>query len=448
MSDVFISYSRKDHNFVEELRSRLGESGLDVWVDLEGLYAGEDFLPELDKAVDAAMAFVFVISPDSVASPFCTHELARAVDAQKRIVPVLYREVPRGQISPELAKRQWVYFRDDDDPLKAFADVQSAIRADWQNLRQHARLTVRAREWDAKGRQPSWLLRGRDLRDAEAWLETVHGGEVPPTTLHQTFVHESRTASQRRVQRIAFGVAVAIVTVLIASSIALGQRLASLNNLGLDDIARGRTEAAIDGLEEADGICAVVRRSFSGCSDVTMNLGRAYLDAERFEQAMDQFTRALDDATVGDPTYLHPRATALQNRSYARIMIAELHAAPDERLGQYELAERDLVEANRLLDQTERGSEESTTIVTMARIHLGRGELPEARAALERAARFIPESPEIELLLSVVSHCEGRGAASIHHFRKFTAAHLREYGRSIDQLDKDYYAALRNQCVR
>ena len=56
MSDVFISYSRKDLAFVARLRALLEAAGLSVWVDIEGLYAGEEFWPEVAKAVDAALA--------------------------------------------------------------------------------------------------------------------------------------------------------------------------------------------------------------------------------------------------------------------------------------------------------------------------------------------------------------------------------------------------------
>ena len=52
MTDVFISYSRKDQGFVEDLKDRLEGHDLEVWVDIDGLYAGEKFWPEVTKAID------------------------------------------------------------------------------------------------------------------------------------------------------------------------------------------------------------------------------------------------------------------------------------------------------------------------------------------------------------------------------------------------------------
>jgi hypothetical protein len=44
MTQVFISYSRRDLDFVEGLAADLGAAGLDVWYDLSGLEGGARFL--------------------------------------------------------------------------------------------------------------------------------------------------------------------------------------------------------------------------------------------------------------------------------------------------------------------------------------------------------------------------------------------------------------------
>ena len=43
MTQVFISYSRRDLAFVEQLAADLGAAGLDVWYDLSGLEGGMRF---------------------------------------------------------------------------------------------------------------------------------------------------------------------------------------------------------------------------------------------------------------------------------------------------------------------------------------------------------------------------------------------------------------------
>ena len=39
MADVFISHSRKDHEFVEKLAGALNAAGHDVWIDVLGICA-------------------------------------------------------------------------------------------------------------------------------------------------------------------------------------------------------------------------------------------------------------------------------------------------------------------------------------------------------------------------------------------------------------------------
>ena len=128
MSEVFVSYSRKDLAFVEQLRTLLENADLGVWVDIEGLYAGEEFWPEVAKAIDAALVVVVVITPDSIASRFCDQELDWAIEGQKRIVPLCQHDVDASKLHPELAKRQWVFFRDSDDPEQALTSLLSAVR--------------------------------------------------------------------------------------------------------------------------------------------------------------------------------------------------------------------------------------------------------------------------------------------------------------------------------
>ena len=66
IADVFVSYSRRDAAFVEELRAFLAAAGRDVWVDTEEIPPGAKWEQELDDSIDAAQSFVFVASPDSL----------------------------------------------------------------------------------------------------------------------------------------------------------------------------------------------------------------------------------------------------------------------------------------------------------------------------------------------------------------------------------------------
>src|SRR3954454_21313173 len=78
--DAFISYSRRDQAFVGGLREALQTTGRSVWVDEDAIPPGAPWRQELGTAIEACIAFVFVISPDSLDSTECRRELVRAVE--------------------------------------------------------------------------------------------------------------------------------------------------------------------------------------------------------------------------------------------------------------------------------------------------------------------------------------------------------------------------------
>jgi hypothetical protein len=83
--EIFISYSRKDKDFVHRLDESLKSRGREVWVDWEDIRPTEDFMQAIYSAIEGADAFVFVLSPDSIASVVCGREIAHAVAHNKRL---------------------------------------------------------------------------------------------------------------------------------------------------------------------------------------------------------------------------------------------------------------------------------------------------------------------------------------------------------------------------
>lgn len=89
--DAFISYSHRDGAFVLDLTSALERLGRNVWIDADDIPPGAPWRRELGSGIEAADSLVFVITPDSLVSPECRKELARAVELGKRMVPILLR---------------------------------------------------------------------------------------------------------------------------------------------------------------------------------------------------------------------------------------------------------------------------------------------------------------------------------------------------------------------
>src|SRR5215467_15165125 len=83
MPDLFISYSRKDKDFVRRLDESLKNRGREAWVDWEDIRPTEDFMQAIYGAIEGVDTFVFVLTPDSVASVVCGREIAHAAAHNK-----------------------------------------------------------------------------------------------------------------------------------------------------------------------------------------------------------------------------------------------------------------------------------------------------------------------------------------------------------------------------
>ena len=71
MADVFISYSRRDTEFVKVLYEALDASTYDTWIDWQGIAPTTEWWKEIEAGIESSDNFLFVISPDSVASNAC-----------------------------------------------------------------------------------------------------------------------------------------------------------------------------------------------------------------------------------------------------------------------------------------------------------------------------------------------------------------------------------------
>jgi formylglycine-generating enzyme required for sulfatase activity len=91
MTQVFISYSRKDLAFVERLAKDLQAAGLQVWYDLSGLEVGQRWGSEIQKAIRKSKIVVAVLSPHSVRSEWVEREILFASNRKLKVVPLLYR---------------------------------------------------------------------------------------------------------------------------------------------------------------------------------------------------------------------------------------------------------------------------------------------------------------------------------------------------------------------
>ncbi len=95
---IFVSYARVDKPYCVRIIETLHAH--DVWYD-QRLYAGQDWWKEILRRLDWCDIFIYLLSPDSVASLYCRQELKIALQLNRDVIPVL---LDRSAVLPDEMK--------------------------------------------------------------------------------------------------------------------------------------------------------------------------------------------------------------------------------------------------------------------------------------------------------------------------------------------------------
>lgn len=88
MSDIFISYSRRDSALVDEFVRLMEGEGFRVWIDRDGIESGDAFKKIIVRAIKESGLVVFFSSEYSNASSWTAKEISVAVHHGKTIIPI------------------------------------------------------------------------------------------------------------------------------------------------------------------------------------------------------------------------------------------------------------------------------------------------------------------------------------------------------------------------
>lgn len=329
LSDVFISYSRKDVEFARWLGERLKADGKEIWADWEDIPYSAKWWAEIQSGIESAHTFIFVISPDSAASKVCFDEISHAVKLNKRIIPLLYREVnlnnpaERARLHAAVRDRNWLFFTDENTRNDTYNNLLTTLGTDLGHLRLHTRLTMRAQEWEDKKRNGALLLRGSDLQEGEIWLKNSENLDPTPTELQKMYVTASRKAGNRNRQVV---VSATMVTILLLGVAAVYSFIQAQNagasleqaNILLTSVAYAQETAAAEAFragEEANRAATEAKAAQNSAATATIAQGGEKANADR---AATEAARALDSAAT---------ATYAQGQAQVQARIAQQQAA-------------------------------------------------------------------------------------------------------------------------
>jgi TIR domain len=194
-TSIFISYSRRDALFVTKIGAALEACGYKVWIDRKDIHPTADWLETLLRGIADSDYFAAVLTPDLLSSDICKVELNQATALRKNFVPILLHDI--GPLPQEIARFQWVDFRDPVRFDASFEELSAALKQDPEWREMHTHLLTAAMDWERHGHPWSRLLHGAEIEDAEKWLADADQKTRIPAPQHQTYIPVSRRFARR-----------------------------------------------------------------------------------------------------------------------------------------------------------------------------------------------------------------------------------------------------------
>jgi hypothetical protein len=117
---------------------------------------------------------------------------------------IVWNDVP-----PALAQLNF-FFTENFEFEQQLNKLFTALNTDYDWLKTHRRLQVKALEWERGDKDNDFLLRGRDLDEAEQQISINATKDPHPTDLQREYVLKSRQASTRQ-RRITTGILIGLI---------------------------------------------------------------------------------------------------------------------------------------------------------------------------------------------------------------------------------------------
>ncbi len=106
--NIFMSYSRRELGFVDDLVSKLEGESYNVWLDYRALIPGSPWNVQIEKGLKEADSVLLVVSKAALASEYVALEWRHFLETKKRVILLIFEAV---DLPKELEQYEWVDFR-------------------------------------------------------------------------------------------------------------------------------------------------------------------------------------------------------------------------------------------------------------------------------------------------------------------------------------------------
>lgn len=199
--DLFISYKRDNgadngEKLAIELYEKLTKDGFKVWLDNEEIGFSSNFEQRLEEAILHSKKVACIIGPEWVESPHCLFEVRKAIEFEKRIIPIHYQEfrtlLAAKKDSGVLTEIEWIKIdrpQEIDFSLKAnhvssYEDLKSVCGLHDKITLEHNRILSDSYYWLKYNEPKSMLLHGIALSKAKLLMSKCNSDEELPSFSH------------------------------------------------------------------------------------------------------------------------------------------------------------------------------------------------------------------------------------------------------------------------
>lgn len=193
---VFISYSRQDAVFADDLEVGLKALGFDVLIDRQ-LSGGEAWKATLAEYIRQCDTVVFLLSPKSAKSDMCQWEVDQATNHSKRILPAICESLTNEPVPEALKGLQYIFFTGGRN-FRGLLDLRDALNRDLEWIYEHTRYADLAHRWMTGDRSTDRLMSGKDIEEAKAWTARWRSPAPEVTALQREFITASEQAQHVR----------------------------------------------------------------------------------------------------------------------------------------------------------------------------------------------------------------------------------------------------------
>lgn len=126
---VFISYSRQDRRFVEQLTDALSATGIETWTDVSNIAPGQNWQNQIEQGLLDAEVLLYVASGNTSTSQWMEQELLAFMRGTGRVIPLIIDAAGESSLPSALRQIQWADFRGDfNDALQKLIIGLASLR--------------------------------------------------------------------------------------------------------------------------------------------------------------------------------------------------------------------------------------------------------------------------------------------------------------------------------